>query len=311
MPTQGIAPAIVSIIQGLLTYLTVGRILSPFTSITINLIWVKAICRPDATLGEEHYPHHPSAYGELPLLPQSLVMARRKFHMHHHTRNRYYLVLAALLCLPVPATAMPTITCHCFTDRSYDAARPAAADPYFLATTQNSFFAAAFRVDKKSIVINKQKGVSADDLWVAYWLAARSGANPESLLNERTTTGSWRQVATSAAVPVKSLGVRVADTLKSNATDQRLAEAVVDELLLRFRFYGAPELADLRRASAGNQELILAGLVAAKTRQPATQLYRSVRGGKTSWGALLQQAKIDPAEIQAEVMALVRSPRTK
>ena len=51
--------------------------------------------------------------------------------------------------------------------------------PIFWQRPQNSFFAAAFGVEKKTIVIKKQKGVSADDLWIAYWLTARSGADPE------------------------------------------------------------------------------------------------------------------------------------
>ncbi|MDR3581381.1 MAG: hypothetical protein P4L44_15580 [Oryzomonas sp.] len=228
--------------------------------------------------------------------------------MRHSTGNTFRLGVVILFMLPVPAFAVSAITCHCFTDRSYDAARPAAADPYFLATTQNSFFAAAFGVDKKTIVINKQRGVSADNLWVAYWLAARSGADPAALIQERTTKGSWRQVATVSAIPAKSLGTRVAEALKTNAADERLANEVVNELLLRFRFYGEPELVALRKAGAGNQELVLAGLIAAKIRQPAIQIYRNARGGSTSWGALLQRAKIDPAEIQSEVVARVISP---
>lgn len=216
------------------------------------------------------------------------------------------LSLAALLMLPVPALAIPAITCHCFTDRSYDPARPTLADPYFLATTQNSFFAAAFGVEKKDIVVKKQKGVSADHLWIAYWLATRSGKDPDALLQEQKTRGSWRQVATPLAIPAKSLGGRVGDALKTNAADERLAGAVVDELLLRHRFYGENELKSLRQAGAGNQELILSGLLAAKTRRPAIQLYREVKSGGTSWGGLLQRAKLDPAEIQSEVTALVQ-----
>lgn len=230
--------------------------------------------------------------------------------MRHY---RFHLGLAILLMLPVPASATPTITCHCFTDRSYDVAHPAAADPYFLATTQNSFFAAAFGVDKKTIMISKQKGVSADDLWIAYWLAVRSGADPESLLQGRKTTGSWRQMTTKLAIPVKSMGIRFANALKNNAGDEWLAKAVVDELLLRCRFYGEKELAALRKAGAGNQEIILAGLIAAKTRQPATLLYRNIKGGG-SWGTLLMRARIDATEIQADVAALVMSstdPRSK
>lgn len=219
----------------------------------------------------------------------------------------FHPALFLLFMLPVPASAMPVITCHCFTDRSYDSARPTAADPYFLATTQNSFFAAAFGIDKKTIVIHKQRGVSADDLWIAYWLAARSGADPESLLQGRKAGGSWQQTASKLAIPAKSMGTRFAYALKNNASNEWLAEAVVDELLLRFRFYGETELAALRKAGAGNQELILAGFLSAKTRQPATQIYRTIKAGGTSWGALLTRAGIDPMDIQAEVAALVTS----
>lgn len=225
--------------------------------------------------------------------------------MHPVTCSRFQLSLIILLMLPVHALATPAITCHCFTDRAYDPAHPAVADPYFLATTQNSFFAAVFGVDKKTIVLKKQKGLSADDLWIAYWLAARSEADPVILLEQRRTKGSWRQVATPLAIPATSLGSRVAEALKTNAADERLANAVVDELLIRFRFYAEAELSALRRARASNQELIMASLLAAKRKQTATQLYQEVKKGETSWGALLQKAKIDPANIQSEIMVLI------
>ena len=68
-------------------------------------------------------------------------------------------LLLATIALSSPAQAIPTITCHCFTDRSYDPARPALADPYFLAMTQNTLFALTFKIDKKTVVIKKQQGV--------------------------------------------------------------------------------------------------------------------------------------------------------
>jgi len=229
--------------------------------------------------------------------------------MRFITGSILQLGLVVLLMLPIPALAIPAITCHCFTDRSYDPANPTLADPYFLATTQNSFFAAAFGVEKKTIVVKKQKGVSADDLWIAYWLAARFGKDPESLLQEHKIRGSWRQVATPLAIPAKSMGGRVAEALKTNAGDERLAGAVVDELLLSFRFHGESELKALRQAGAGNQELVISGLLAARTRKPAIQLYKEVKGGGTSWGGLLQRAKLDPAEIQSAVAALVQASK--
>ena len=229
--------------------------------------------------------------------------------MRFSSRPGCCLVLFLLILSADQAFAVPAITCHCFTDRSYDPARPTLADSYFLATTQNSFFAAAFAVDKKTIVIKKQKGSATADLWIAYWLAARSGADPEALLQARQAGGSWRQVVSQLRISVRTLGDRFAGALQANAADDRLAETVVDELLLRFRIYGEPELAALRKAGAANQELIITAMVAFKTRQPAIRLYREVKSGSKSWGVLLDGAKISSAEIHREIDKLISRSR--
>ncbi len=223
--------------------------------------------------------------------------------------NYFQLSLILLLACPGSALAIPAITCHCFTDRSYDPARPTLADPYFLATTRNSFFAAAFAVDKKTIVMKKQQGASAEELWIAYWLASRSGADPESLLQARKTKGTWRPVVAAQAIPAKTLGRRFSEALQANAADDRLADIVVDDLLLRFRIYGEVDLVALRKANAGNQEIIIAAMIASKTRQPALVLYLDLIKGSKSWGALLEKAGIKPAEIQKEIEALISRSR--
>jgi hypothetical protein len=108
----------------------------------------------------------------------------------------------SLLLLPMPALSMPAITCHCFTDRTYDAARPAASDPYLLATTQNSFFAIVFNTDKKSDVLKKQQGTSSDDLWIGYWATSNAGMSPETLLQAKQKHGTWKD-ALSALQPTR------------------------------------------------------------------------------------------------------------
>lgn len=229
--------------------------------------------------------------------------------MRFSTFRNFYTGLIFLFASSTVAFAASAITCHCFTDHSYDPARPTVADPYFLATTQNSFFAAVFDIEKKSIVIKKQKGTSADDLWIAYWLAAKSGRDQDALLQDRKNKNNWRQVAAPLAISGKSLGKRVATALKANATDAQLAIAVVDDLLLRYRLHDEDKLAALRQAGASSQEMILTGLIAAKTHQSAPLLYREVLGGGASWGALLQRAKIEPAEIQDEIAVLVKTSK--
>ena len=48
------------------------------------------------------------------------------------------LALALAALLPAPGLAAPAAACHCYRDRAFDPARPAAADPYILATTRSS-----------------------------------------------------------------------------------------------------------------------------------------------------------------------------
>lgn len=214
--------------------------------------------------------------------------------------------LSLTIMLPLPADATPVITCHCFIDRSYDPAQPAMADPYFLATAQNSFFAIVFSIDKKSVVMKKQGGTASDDLWIAYWIASKSGTAADSLLQARLKTDTWKNVITPLRLSPKSLGVQFSSALTANMPANRLSEAVVDEIFLKERLLAAGDLAALRRAGANNQELIIATVIATRTRQPAQQLYHEVKSASRTWGSLLSAAKIDTKNMQQEIAAILK-----
>ncbi|MDD2898313.1 MAG: hypothetical protein PHI31_06330 [Desulfuromonadaceae bacterium] len=209
-----------------------------------------------------------------------------------------------LFTRPLPVHAIPAITCHCFTNRSFDVAHPTAADAYFLAMTQNSFFAVVFNVDKKLIVLKKQQGTSSDDLWVAYWVASKSAASPESLLNSRLARDSWTNVIVPMQLPPKMLGVRFYYYLTSNLPSERLSQVVVDELLIKCKLLNESDVTVLRKDGATNQEIIIAAVIAAKMNQHAMQLFREVKSGTKSWGSLLSAAKIDAKNIQHEISTL-------
>lgn len=133
--------------------------------------------------------------------------------MCHVILNFFHISIFILTVLPMPALAMPTITCHCFTDRSYNPAQPSLADQYFLATAQNSFFAITFSTEKRSIVMKKQQGTPSDDLWIAYWVASKTGTSPDILLQARNKSGSWKNTIATQSLSPKVLGARVSNAL--------------------------------------------------------------------------------------------------
>jgi len=222
------------------------------------------------------------------------------------TGTKTFLCLIVMFIFPMSAYAIPAITCHCFTDRSYNAAQPAAADAYFLATTQNSFFAIVFNTDKKSIVMKKQQGTSPDDLWVAYWVASKAGKTPDGLLQAKSKSDSWKNVVVPLHLSSKSLGARFSNALNANAPTDRLSEAVVDELFLKEQLLGEKDLADMRKVGASNQELIIATVIATKTKQSAKQVYLEVKAGTKTWGSLLSWTKIDTKNMQQEVANILK-----
>lgn len=221
---------------------------------------------------------------------------------------RAFCCLSLLLILPASASAAPTITCHCFTDRSYDPSHPALADPYFLATTQNSFFAVVFNIDKKTVVMKKQTGSSADDLWIAYWVGAKSGMAGETLLAARVGKKSWKEVLVPLGLPAQSIGERLSNEVTAGASAARLAQIIVDDVLIRNRLLGEREVGVLRKERASNQEVIIAVLIAAKTRRPAVLIYQEVKKGTKSWGALLSDAKLQSANLQTDFATLLKAP---
>lgn len=217
-----------------------------------------------------------------------------------------FLGAALLLMTPFTALTIPAISCHCFKDLSYDAGKPAAADPYFLAAAQNTFMAAVFNADKKSIVMMKQRGIPTDDLWIAYWVAAKSGADPGALLEARAKSNSWQEALTPLQPSPEKCGARFTQVLAATLPTDRLGAAVVDELLIDYRLLDENQLDALRKTATSNQELILAAVLATRTRRAVQQIIVDAKGGTKTWGAMMETAGIDGNNLPQAVAAVLK-----
>jgi hypothetical protein len=215
---------------------------------------------------------------------------------------RPILVALALAAAPAVARAAPTAACHCFRDRSFEPERPAAADPYILATTRSSLLSAALGPAKASLVQAVMGGTPADDLWVAHWAGARTGRGGGALLSAKEAKGSWR----AALAGAKDLGASFERALASAAPDAALAALAVDDVLVSRVGVSADELALLRAAGARTEEVVLAAVLAARTETLAMPILARVRSGAGTWGSVLRDAGLTPRDMDGVVRALVR-----
>jgi hypothetical protein len=207
----------------------------------------------------------------------------------------------ALAALPAAAGAAPTVTCHCFRDRAFDPTRPAAADEYILATTRSSLLSASFGVSKGALVRAVMTGTAPEDLWIAYWSAARTGRTAAWLLDARAETGSWR----ASLAGVDGLPPAFRDALARGGVASELAALAVDEVVGARLAISAETLRSLRTAGASSEEVVVASFLSRRVPTPAPQLLSLHRGG-APWGAILKDAGLEPEGIDAAMRAVVR-----
>lgn len=212
-----------------------------------------------------------------------------------------------LICVSgVPAWAEPTVNCHCFQDRNFDPDYPRKVEPYLLATSQNSFMATVFQVEKFKVVKERMSGMSGEDLWVAYYLWKKTGIEPASLLNARGLEKSWGGVIAKAGIDEKSLDAGFQKGLQEGGSVETLAAAVVDEALCRFLGGKPDELAGLRSSGATNQEVILASFFARRLNQPAAEILAAVRADQLTWGGLANDHGVKITQMDKELLKVMQ-----
>ncbi len=211
------------------------------------------------------------------------------------------LVLAAAALGGPAFGAEPAVTCHCFRTRTFDPARPGAADPYILATTRSSLLSVAFGVAKGSLVRAVMSGTASDDLWIAYWAAARTGTDAAALLDSRHARGSWK----AALADAQGLPSALSAALARGAADSEIAALAVDEVLLQRLGADSESLRAMHAAGARSDEAVAAAFLARRLGTLPPLVLARVRTGSATWGTELRGAGLAPDQIDAAVRSVV------
>ncbi|BDG01150.1 hypothetical protein [Anaeromyxobacter oryzae] len=216
------------------------------------------------------------------------------------------LLVAAVLLVASPALsrAASTVACHCYKDRTFDPGRPAAADPYVLATTRSSLLSAAYGASKAALVRAVMSGTSPDALWIAYWVSGRADRSASALLDAAGAGQAWKDVLAGA----EGLGPAFDAALARGASESEseLAALAVDDVLVARTGADAAGVRALRVGKASSEEVILATVLGRKTGAPGPQLLERIRSGAATWGTLLAEAGLAPEALDGLVRAGVR-----
>lgn len=228
-------------------------------------------------------------------------------------------VALSVLLTPMVTLAKSTINCHCFRDRSFDAQKPHAADDYFLATAQNSFFSARFNISKKSVVIKKQKGMTAEELWLTYWLAEKGGITVDQLLFRRNNDESWRSIVDQLALDETIIGRPFSDAIRvdvaqassssSSASTEdvpfHLDQLIVDQILVEQGLYSTEVLQRLRQGGAANKVVLLLLAISDKSSHNPESLFAQVITDGRSWGELVNQSQLNVKQLPEQFKRLL------
>jgi hypothetical protein len=261
----------------------------------------RALARPTASWVGLH--RNDGAWPGVPA--QGLKIRGRRFgRVLAKTRWEMRILPFALLLsavLPVSAGADAAGACHCYRDRSFDPARPEAADPYILATTRSSLLSAAFGASKRELVQSVMTGTSPEDLWIAHWAAASAQSDAAALLDAKRAAGSWKAAFRSSPRLAERLE---AATAAASSDSVLAATAAADVITSRLGVDGSVQAA-LRRAGASTSETILAVVIAKRLGTYPPTVLAPVKSGKASWGMVLQELGLVPKDIDGIIRQMV------
>lgn len=214
-----------------------------------------------------------------------------------------YLLPLWLLLLPVYAVAESAISCHCFQDRSFNHRDSAAADPYFLATAQNSFISLLYGVDKRELVKAKMAGTSGSHLWILHDIADRSRQPADRVAALYAADRRWPEVFRTLGLSPSQVGE---EYWQLGSNPEQLADHILDLQLQRQFAVSGEQLRRMRSLGMNGQEMLLAILLDGEPEE----LFNQVTAGMQTWGRLLyDQGLPDGKAINRKLSSRMSTPR--
>jgi len=215
-------------------------------------------------------------------------------------RQSKYIFIFTLLALffsgvPQAAFAASAIECHCFKNRSYNAADRFAADEYILATSFNSLLARAFALPKRQIVMIKMKeGVAQDDLLISLKISKATGIDIREFFRFLRAKNTWAEIISGLPQQGKVMSDPLVEALRSGLPVEQAGSRVAEEIMSEFYRIAPEEIKKLRMSGLNEKEINLIYILAyAKERRPETLIDLYKKQGK-SWSEIAFSLGVEP-----------------
>ena len=192
--------------------------------------------------------------------------------------------------------AESAITCHCFTQRTYDPGDRFAADGYLLATSFNSLLARSFAMPKREIVMLKMKqGVGQNDLLIGLEIAGAAGVDLRQLLELRRQGQTWAEIIAAPGLAEKIKKDPMLEALGSSMSNAEAGARVADRLIADFYTVPLEVIGMFRESGLNEREINLLFILAHGSGRGLRQIAAMYTREGKSWSEIADSLGIEPA----------------
>lgn len=191
--------------------------------------------------------------------------------------------------------AESTITCHCFTDRSYNPADRFAADDYILATSFNSLLARFYNIPKRQIVMIKMnEGMAQDDLLVSLKIAKITGIDLRKFLSLHSDNKTWAAIISDLSQQEAIKKDEILEAVRSGMAAEEAGVMIADEMMAEFFHIKHEKIQALRKFGLNEKEMTLIFIMSHVSELPPEALLEQYKKQGRSWSEIAFYLGLEP-----------------